>query len=182
MQLLSFVRLGAAAFALSGALNILADFMPVEATRVMNLAGVMLGIIGLPALYVHSHRVTGVAALVGLAVALAGFVGIAGLLFVQAFVFPALDPAAVADLTAGGAGVAIFAAVILYVAGVLVLVVALWRGGAVPRPALALWGLGTAPTLAAIALPAVVMTVAEIVASLGVIWIAAAMWQSSGED
>jgi hypothetical protein len=180
MHLGSFVAVGAAAFALSGALNILADFMPVAATRVMNMAGVGLGIIGLPALYVHSHRGTGAAALAALVVATAGFVGIAGFLFADAFVLAALPAETVAGLTAGSTGMAIFAAVILYVAGVLGLVASLWRGGAVPRPALALWGVGTVPTLAAIALPAGVMTVAEILASLGVIWIAGAMWQGRG--
>lgn len=175
MRLNSFMTLGAVAFAASGVLNIFADFMPDTVTRLLNFFGVCLGILGLQALYVFVHSQTGRATLAGFVVALLGFIGIAGFLFTDAFVFPALDAAEVSALTAGGTGMAIFASVILYVVGVLTFVATLFRTGLLPKAALLLWGAGTAPTIAAIALPAGVMTVAEIAASLGIIWIAAVM-------
>ncbi len=172
MRINSFVAFGAVAFAVSGVLNIFADFMPETATRLMNFIGVCLGVVGLQALYVYSHQKTGAAALAGVLLATFGFLGIAGFLFTDAFVFPSLDPVTVETLTAGTTGLAIFAAVILYVLGVLLFAATLYRARALPRPALLLWAIGTLPTLAAIALPAFVMTIAEIIASAGVIWIA----------
>jgi hypothetical protein len=176
MRPVSFVTVGALALAASGVLNIFADVLPDSATPAMNLAGVALGIIGLQALWIFASPRAGRAVLAGYLLAVVGFVGIAGFLFADAFIFPALPPDQVAALVAGPAGLAIFAAVILYVAGVLVLAATLFRlHGLLPRPALLLWAVGTAPTVAAIALPAIVMTVAEITASLGLIWIALTM-------
>ena len=175
MRLNTFVALGAIAFGMSGALNIVADFLPDSVTRLMNFFGVCLGILGLQALYVFVYDRTGTATLVAFLLAVFGFIGIAGFLFTDAFVFPALEAAQVETLTAGGTGIAIFSAVILYVLGVLLFAATLLRSGLLPKPALALWAVGTLPTLAAIALPPAVMTVAEITASVGIIWIATVM-------
>lgn len=175
MRLNSLVAIGAAAFAASGILNIFADFMPDTVTRLMNFFGVCLGVLGLHALYIFAHQRTGAANLVGFLLSTFGFLGIAGFLFTDAFVFPSLAQETVGALTAGSTGLAIFGAVILYVAGVLLFTVTLYRSGVLPRPALLLWAAGTAPTIAAIALPAIVMTVAEITASVGVVWIAFAV-------
>jgi hypothetical protein len=175
MPINALTSLGAAAFALSGLLNILADFMPDAGTRLMNFAGVCLGVLGLQAVYLHTHRKTGAAALAGFLLATFGFLGIAGFLFTDAFVFPLLDPGTVETLTAGTTGLAILAAVILYVLGVLLFSATLFRASVLPKPALVLWAAGTLPTVAAIALPALVMTLAEIIASVGVVWIALAI-------
>ncbi len=182
MRLNSFVAVGAAAFAVSGVLNIFADFMPDAATQLMNFVGVCLGVLGLQALYVFAHQKTGVANLSGFLLATFGFLGIAGFLFADAFVFPSLETDTLATLIAGTTGLAIFASVILYVVGVLLFATTLFRSGMLPKPALLLWATGTLPTLAAIALPAVVMTVAEIVASVGVIWIANAILRDLRSD
>lgn len=172
MPINSFITLGAAAFAMSGLLNIFADFMPDEATRPMNFVGVCLGVLGLQALFLYAHERTGAATLAGFLLATFGFLGIAGFLFTDAFVFPSLGSDTVEILTAGATGLAIFAAVILYVLGVLLFSTTLYWTAVLPKPALLLWALGTLPTIAAIALPAIVMTAAEIMASIGVVWIA----------
>lgn len=172
-----FLTIGAIAFAASALLNIFADFLPIPATRLMNFVGVSLGILGLQALYLF-HPNADKATLAAHLIATFGFIGIAGFLFADAFIFPALAVAQVANLTAGPTGLAIFAAVTLYVLGVLALTATLFRQTILPKPALALWAIGTAPTITAIALPPAVMTVAEITASLGILWIATTMLRS----
>ena len=117
MRLNTFVMIGAACFAASGILNIFADFMPDTATRLMNFFGVCLGVFGLQALYIFAHQKSGRMGLAGFLLSTIGFLGIAGFLFTDAFVFPSLDQEVTEALTAGAAGLAIFAAVILYVFG-----------------------------------------------------------------
>lgn len=173
-------KLGALLFALSGAVNIIADLVP--GTAWFNLAGVAAGILGLPALYLVQRRAIGLPGLVAALLAGLGLIGIAGFLFADAAIFPALAEDTVAAITEGGAGLAIFAAVILYVLGVLAFAAASWRGAVLPRAGLALWAVGTAPTVAAIALPPVVMTVAEIVAGAGVVWLAQAVWRRAERE
>ncbi len=166
---------GAFLFGASGAINLVADFLP--GTDVLNLIGVVAGLLGLPAVYL-AHR--GSAGLTGLLAALlagAGLIGIVGLLFAQAAIFPFLPAETFTTLTEGPTGLAIFAAVVLYVLGVLGFAVTGWRAAVHPRPALALWAAGTLPTIAAIALPPIVMTLAEAVAGAGVLWLAVALWQ-----
>ena len=166
------LRAGLIAFGLSGALNVVADAFPAAPRAVLNLAGVMLGLIGFGAVYALSARRAGMAGTLAYALSMAGLTGIAGFLVTDAVVFRALPPQTVTELTAGSAGLAIFAAVVAYVLGVLAFVAALWRVGGVPRLALAVWGLATVPTLAAIALPPAVMTLAEGAAGLAIVWIA----------
>jgi len=163
-------RTGAVFFGASGAINIVADLLP--GTAILNLAGVAAGILGLPAVYLFARHTTGRAGLVTALLAAVGLIGIAGFLFADAAILANLPPETVTELTEGPAGMAIFAAVILYVAGVLAFAAVNWRGGVLPRPALALWALGTAPTAAAIALPPLFMTVAEAAAGAGVVWVA----------
>jgi|JI8StandDraft_2_1071088.scaffolds.fasta_scaffold09855_4 hypothetical protein len=166
------LRAGLIAFGLSGALNVVADAFPPAPQAALNLAGVTAGLLGFGAVYALAGRRAGLAGTLAYALCIAGLTGIAGFLFADAVVLRALPPETTAALTAGSAGLAIFAAVIVYVLGVLAFVAALWRAGGVPRLALAVWGLATVPTLAAIALPTVVMTLAEGAAGLAIVWIA----------
>jgi hypothetical protein len=159
----------------SGLVNIVADILP--GTALWNLAGVALGILVLPALYLVQRRAVGRPGLIAASFAQLGLIGIVGLLFAQAALFPEMDPKAVAALTAGRAGMFIFASVILYVLGVLAFAATSWRPRVHPRPALALWAIGTAPTVAAIALPPWVMTVAEAIAGAGIVWLCAHLWR-----
>ncbi len=170
MQLSTFVRLGTVAFAGSGVVNIVADFVPL--TGALNMAGVMLGILGLSAVFVHIHDRAGTLAYAGFVLATLGFTGIAGFLFAQTVIFPALAPDRVDALLAGPPGMAIFAAVIAYVAGVLAFAAGAWPTGRLPRWALALWGVATLPTMAAVALPPVVLTVTEIAVSIAILGLA----------
>lgn len=171
------LRAGLIAFGLSGALNVVADAFPAGPRAALNLAGVMLGLIGFGAVYALSARRAGLAGTLAYGLSMAGLTGIAGFLFTDAVVFRALPPQTVTELTAGSAGLAIFAAVVAYVLGVLAFVAALWRAGDVPRLPLAAWGLATLPTLAAIALPPLVMTLAEGIAGVAIGGIAWHLWR-----
>ena len=128
----------------------------------------------------RSGRRWGGAGLVAYGLVMMGFTGIAGFLFADAAVLPQLPTETTEAILSGPAGMAIFGAVILYVAGTLAFTGTAFAARALPRPALALWGLGTLPTVAAIALPAAVMTVAEILVSIGILWVAAHIWRGLG--
>lgn len=179
MKIAMLYRLGSGAFILSGIFNIIADFLPSMLTGLLNFAGVAAGILGLTAVYLYQRHESKVFGFSGYVVTILGFIGIAGFLFVDAFVFPYIDASLKETLTNGPTGIAIFASVIVYVLGVLLFTIASFRANVYPKLPLIFWGVGVAPTLAAIALPAVVMTVAEIVASIGIIWIGVVIWQGA---
>ena len=146
----------------------------------LNFLGVALGVLGLSAVFVHLHDRAGWLTYGGYVLATFGFVGIAGFLFAQAAVFPALPAETVTALTEGPTGLAIFAAVIVYVLGVVVFCAGAWRTGRLPGWALALWAVATLPTLVAIMLPAHVLTVSEIIVSLGILGVTLRIWRDTG--
>jgi hypothetical protein len=175
MNDVTLYRGGAVLFGLAGAINVVADFLP--GTDFWNLAGVTCGILGLPAFYLAHRKNAGLPGLLAAVLSGLGLVGITGFLFSQAFIFPSLDPATVQTLIDGSTGAAIFVSVILYVLSVLALAASGWRAGVHPKTPLVLWGLATLPAPAAMALPPMVMTLAEAVGGLAVAWIAVALWR-----
>jgi len=171
-------RAGALIFGLSGAVNLVADLLP---GRVWwNLAGVAAGLLGLATVWLWQRRQAGWAGAAGYGLAMLGLTGIAGFLFADAAILPYLAPDVAAALFDGPTGLAIFAAVILYTLGLLVFVGASLAAGVYPRPALALWALGVLPTPFALALPPPVMTGAEIVTSIGILWVCMVLWRLAG--
>lgn len=145
------------------------------------MGGVGCGLLGLPAVYLAQRHKVGRTGFIAALAAGLGLIGIAGFVFANAAVLPSLPQALVQQLTEGPTGMAIFGAVILYVAGVVALVATSWRVGIHPKGALALWGISTAPTIAAIALPPVVMVVAEMIAGLGVVWLAFSLYRRNSQ-
>lgn len=176
MKVSTLYKAGAAAFILSGILNIIADFLPATATRLLNFGGVATGILGLVAIYLFQRERVGVFGFISYLVAAFGFIGIAGFLFVDAFVFPYISTTLQEELVNGATGTAIFMSVIAYVLGVVLFNVASFRAKRYPTPALVLWTIGVLPTLAATALPGFVITIAEITASIGIVWIGSVVW------
>lgn len=176
MNTATLYRFGAGAFMLSGVFNMIADFLPIGITRLLNLGGVAFGILGLTAVYLYQKQESKAFGFGAYVLTMLGFIGIAGFLFVDAFVFPYLDATLQTTLTNGTTGLAIFASVIVYVLGVLLFTIASFRAGIYPKIPLLLWGVGVLPTLVALALPALVMTIAEITASIGILWIGRSIW------
>ncbi len=179
MQIATLYRLGSSAFILSGIFNMIADFLPTMLTRLLNFGGVAAGILGLTAVYLYQRRESKVFGFSSYVLTTLGFIGIAGFLFVDAFVFPYLDPSLQAALTNGPTGIAIFISVIAYVLGVLLFVIASFRARVYPKIPLLFWGLGVMPTPLALVLPAGVITIAELIVSIGIIWIGVALWQGA---
>lgn len=175
MSLGRLFQLGAIVFALSGAINIVADLIP--GTMYWNFVGVLCGILALPTFYVVQQTRLGRSGFLAFVFAQAGLIGIGGFLYAEAFVFAFLDPAVTEQLFEGPTGLAIFGSVIIYVLGVLGFVVASLRAKVLPAFGFLLWGVGTAPTIAAIALPSIVMVIAEMCAGLGVIWISIGLYR-----
>lgn len=179
MKIATLYRWGSSAFILSGIFNLSADFLPPAITRLLNFGGVAFGILGITAVYLYQRRESMIFGFCSYVVTSLGFIGIAGFLFVDAFVFPYLDPSLQAALTNGPTGIAIFISVIAYVLGVLLFVIASFRARIYPKIPLLFWGLGVMPTPLALALPAGVITVAELIVSIGIIWIGVVLWQGA---
>lgn len=179
MKITTLYRSGAAAFIFSGILNIIADFLPAAATRLLNFGGVAAGILGLVAIYLFQRERVGVFGFISYLVAAFGFIGIAGFLFVDAFVFPYISTALQEELVNGATGAAIFMTVVAYVLGVVLFNIASYRAKRYPTPALVLWTIGVLPTLAATAVPGFVITIAEIIASTGIVWIGSVVWRNA---
>lgn len=172
-------RFGAAAFILSGVLNSIADFLPPALTRLLNFGGVAFGILGITAVYLYQRRESRLLGFSSYVLTILGFIGIAGFLFVDAFVFPYIDPSLQEALTNGQTGMAIFISVIAYVLGVLLFVLASLRARVYPKIPLLFWGLGVIPTPLALILPAGIMTIAEVIVSISIIWIGVVLWQGA---
>ena len=68
---------------------------------------------------------------------------------------------------------------IAYVRGVLLFVMASFRARVYPKIPLLFWGLGVMPTPLALVLPAGVITIAELIVSIGIIWIGVVLWQGA---
>jgi hypothetical protein len=181
MNTSTLYKFGSASVIFSGIVNIFADFLPIEYTRLLNFAGVTAGILGFVAVYLYQRNESGSLGFVGYLMAMLGFVGIAGFLFVDAFVFPYLNTNQQEALVNGQTGFAIFISVIVYVAGVILFNVASLRSNVYPKIASIIWVLGVIPTLAALALPAFVLTISEIMASVGILWIGITIWQGSAK-
>ena len=181
MNTSTLYKFGSASFILSGVINIFADFLPVDITRVLNFAGVAAGILGLIVVYLYQRNESGRLGFAGYCMTMLGFIGVAGFLFVDAFVFPYLDTNQQETLVGGPTGFAIFLSVILYVVGVVLFNVASLRSNVYPKLASILWMVGVLPTLAALALPAIVLTISEIMASVGIVWIGVTIWQGSAK-
>lgn len=182
MNVSTLYKAGAAAFILSGLFNIVADFLPITATRLLNFGGVSVGILGLVAIYLFQREKVGVFGFISYVLAALGFIGIAGFLFVDAFVFPYVSTTLQEELVNGPTGTAIFISVIAYVLGVVLFNVASFRARRYPTPALVLWTVGVLPTLAATALPGFVITIAEITASIGIVWIGSIVWRNADQE
>jgi len=176
-------RLGAAAFIVSGLLNIFGGLLPTELIiqqRMLNLFGATGGMLGLTAVYLYQRVESGVLGGVSYILAAIGLIGIIGFLFTDAFVFSYISADLQATLSNGPTGIAIFSSVLLYVLGVVTFGAATIKANVYPRIAAMLYIVGTLPSIVAVLLPPLVISLIESVASVGVIWLGVALWRGVG--
>ena len=174
--------LGAAVFAFSGLANLAVEALPAEAggpEALLNFLGGAAGLLGLTAVYLWQRAESGVLGGVGYGLAAAGAAGIVGFLFADGFVLRYLDPQVESELMAGATGTAVFVSVLLYVLGNLIFWIATIRAGVLPRGAAVLVALGTLGILTSEFAAAAVVSIAETVASIGILWLSVALWRGA---
>jgi hypothetical protein len=129
-------------------------------------------------LYFWQRRRVGALGLAGFALNLAGIVGVTAVEFTLHYIFPLLDKDTVDRLVDHRTGTGFLTISVLYLAGTILFGLAMWRANQLPRPAALLYVVGLVPTALRNILPAPVVSVAFVVGSAAIIWLAAALIQT----
>lgn len=98
---------------------LLIDLLLIQKT--LNLVGAAGGLLRLVAVYLWQREESGILGGISFMLASVGLVGVIGFLFTDAFVFSFIDPQLQAELTNGSTDRSIFASVLLYVFGVVLI-------------------------------------------------------------
>jgi hypothetical protein len=104
-----------------------------------------------------------------------------GLVFTQVFVLAALDTAFIGELFAGTLGLAALVSLVIFTVGVILFGVATFRAAVFPKWAAVLYIIGFLPQAVALSIPAIVVSIGEVVGSIGIIWLSYALWAQQGE-
>jgi hypothetical protein len=109
---------------------------------------------------------------------LLNFVGLSGALaieFTLHYVFPLLDKQTVTRLVEGRTGTGFLIVSVVYLTGIVLFGLAMWRAGRFPRPAVALYVVGFVPTALRSVVPDFVVTLAFVAGSVAVIWLSVSL-------
>jgi hypothetical protein len=150
----------------AGALNILVEFLPDRVGQPLNLMVNILGLWLLTALYLRQRQAAGRFGFAAYVVNSFGLALAVGLIFSQAFVLSALDPAVLAPLFQGAAGVAIITTLAVLTLGAVLFGIVMLRTGVFPRWAALLYIVGFVWLGAIPILSELLVTLGEIVVSL----------------
>jgi hypothetical protein len=165
----------------TGLLNIIAEFIPDNLGGPLNLLVVILSLWVLTALYVRQREESGILGFIGYIINTFGLALVVGLVFAQLFVLSALDAAPVAELLAGATGRAALVSQIIFTLGAILFGVALIRANLFPKWAAALYIVGFLPVAVAPFIREIIVSLGEVVASIGLIWLSYALLSSVGE-
>ena len=154
---------------IAGLLNIVIEFLPASVGRPLNLLVVILTLWTLTAIYLHQREESGILGFIGYAINQFGLALIVGLIFAQVFVLSALDLALVGELMSGTTGLAALASLIIFVLGVILFGTSIIRANLFPKWAAVLYIVGFLPLAAGPFLPPIVVSVGEVVASIGIL-------------
>lgn len=185
MDTRSLLRLGAVAGAICGGAIALAGLTELiighktAATQLLNGAAVPFGIGLLVAVYLLHLRQLGRFGAIAFVVQFLGFGYFAGVAFARNFVLVHLDRAVVDELLDSPAKLAFLATAFIALSGTVLFGAALLRSGVVPRPAALLYTTGLALLCLTFLLPAPLVRAGHIVAGVGMIWLAIAVWGSA---
>ena len=133
-------------------------------------------------LYLWQRERTGLLGLVGY---LLNFLGLAGALaieYVLHYVFPLLPKETVDSLVDGRTGMGFLIISVVYLTGIVLFGLAMWRADLMPRVAVALYVAGFVPTALRPLLPAAVVTAGFVLGSIAVIWLSVILSQTTARD
>ena len=154
---------------IAGLLNIVIEFLPAIIGRPLNLLVVILMVWTLTAIYLRQRAESGVLGFIGYVVNEFGLALIVGLIYARVFVLSALDATLVGELMSGTTGFAALASLIIFVLGVALFGISIIRANVFPKWAAVLYIVGFLPLAVAPFIPPVVVSIGEIVASVGVL-------------
>lgn len=165
----------------AGILNILVEVLPENLAGPLNLLVVTLALWVLTALYLRQRQASGTLGFIGYIINTFGLALVVGLVFAQVFVLSALDAAFVEELFAGSTGLAALVSLVIFTLGVVLFGIANIRANVFPKWAAALYIVGFLPAVASPFIPGIVVSIGEVVASIGLIWLSYALFASTGE-
>lgn len=165
----------------AGVLNIIVEFVPDTLGTQLGLVVVLLALWGLTGLYLRQRQASGLIGFIGYVVNSLGLALFVGILFPQVFILPALDPAAVERLFSGPFLTAFMVSLDIFVVGAILFGVATIRAGVFSKWAAGLYLVGFLPLLAAFFIPDIIVSIGEVVASIGIIWLSYGLWSGARE-
>jgi hypothetical protein len=165
----------------AGVLNIIVEFVPDSLGTPLNLLVVLLALWVLAALYVRQRQASGVLGFIGYIINTFGLALVVGLVFAQVFVLSALDAALVGELFAGTTGLAALVSLVIFTLGVVLFGIAIIRANVFPKWAAVLYIVGFLPVAVSPFIPGIIVSIGEVVASIGIIWLGYGLWSGAGE-
>jgi len=166
----------------TGILNILVEFLPENLAGPSNLLVVTFNLWVLTALYLRQRQASGVLGFIGYIINTFGLALVVGLVFAQVFVLSALDAALVEELFAGSTGLAALVSLVIFTLGVVLFGIAIIRANVFPKWAAVLYIVGFLPVTVAPFIPEIILSIGEVVASIGIIWLSYALFASTGGE
>lgn len=164
----------------AGILNILVEVLPENLAGPLNLLVVTVALWVLTALYLRQRQASGILGFTGYIINTFGLALVAGLVFAQVFVLSALDAAFVEELFAGSTGLAALVSLVIFTLGVVLFGIAIIRANVFPKWAAVLYIVGFLPAAVSPFIPGIIVSIGEVVASIGLIWLSYALFASAG--
>jgi len=180
-----YFRIAAVAGVVSGLVVLVnaakrAGVIPTSAlTQLLAPTAQILALLLVTGLFVAYGRRAGTLGLVGFLLNFVALAALVGVEFTINLVFAELPADTVTDLRAGPLGTALLVASVLFLVGTLVFCASLARLRTLPLPALALYAVGSVPVALRTAVPEAVLDAALAVLAIGIVWLAAWLWQNS---
>lgn len=170
-----------AAIALAGVLETVIGHK-VGVTQVLNGASVPFGLGLLVGLYLWQRAAAGRFGLVAFVLQFLGFGYFAGIAYTRNAVLVHLDEPVLDALLDGPARLAFLATALLALTGTIAFGAAMWRAGAVPRVAVALYVLGLSALCLTFLLPTPVVRAGHVVGGAGMVWLALTLLRAPHDD
>jgi hypothetical protein len=126
-------------------------------------------------LYLWQRERSGTLGFVGYVLNFLGLAGALAIEFTLHYVFPLLPEDTVTSLVDGRTGMGFLLISVVYLAGIVLFGLAMWRADLLPRVAVALYLVGFVPTALRPLLPSAVVTAGFVLGSLAVIWLSAGL-------
>jgi hypothetical protein len=130
-----------------------------------------LALFVLTAIYLWQRERAGLLGLFGFGLNFAGLTGAVAIEFTLHYVFPLLDKPTVDRLVEGRTGAGFLVISLVYLTGILLFGLSMWRAGRCPKPAVLLYVIGFVPTALRAVLPAPVVSAGFVLGAAALLWL-----------